>query len=240
MIDLKGNPFYLSDKDIAWVEGTLSTMDLTEKVGQLFCPIVMTDDEKVLNRILDGIKPCGIMFKACKGYLVQKTHRFLQDNSKIPLLIAANLEAGGNGTATDGTKYSNQMGVAATDDEDYAYKLGLIAGREGRAVGINWAFAPVCDIDYNSNNPITNTRTYGSDPERVLRMARSYMRGIHECGLAESVKHFPGDGVDGRDQHLLTSVNSLSTDEWDESYGRVYKGMIEDGEIGRASCRERV
>ncbi len=229
MIDLKGKPFYISDEDIAWVENTLSTMNLTEKVGQLFCPIGITDDEKVLKQILDDIKPCGIMFRADEGRLVQKTHRFLQDNSKIPLLIAANLEAGGNGTATDGTKYSNQMGVAAADDEDYAYKLGLIAGREGRAVGVNWAFAPVCDIDYNFHNPITNTRTYGSDPERVLRMARSYMRGIHECGLTVSVKHFPGDGVDGRDQHLLTSVNSLSTDEWDESYGKVYKGMIEDG-----------
>ncbi|MBU3146867.1 glycoside hydrolase family 3 protein [Clostridium sp. CF012] len=229
MLDLRNKPFYLNDEDIKWVNNTLAGMDLPAKIGQLFCPIGMTDDEGILQKILSGIKPGGLMFRAGKGCDVQKTHRFLQNNSEIPLLIAANLEAGGTGTAIDGTKYGNQMQVAATDDEEYAYKLGIIAGREGRAVGCNWAFAPVTDIDYNFHNPITNTRTYGSNPERVLRMARSYMKGIHESGLAVSVKHFPGDGVDDRDQHLLTSINSLEVAEWDEGYGKIYKGMIEDG-----------
>ena len=229
MLDLKIKPFYLNDNDIKWVNDTLANMDLPTKIGQLFCTIGMTDDEGILMQLLQGIKPGGIMFRAGKGSDVQKTHRFLQNNSEVPLLIAANLEAGGTGTAIDGTKYGNQMQVAATDNEQCAYNLGLIAGREGGAVGCNWAFAPVTDIDYNFHNPITNTRTYGSNPERVLRMARSYMKGIHESGLAVSVKHFPGDGVDERDQHLLTSINSLSVEEWDESYGKIYKGMIEDG-----------
>lgn len=42
----------------------------------------------------------------------------------------------------------------------YARELGRIAGVEGRVVGVNYAFAPIIDIDYNSLNPITNT---GSD-----------------------------------------------------------------------------
>lgn len=121
------------------------------------------------------------------------------------------------------------MQVAATDDEEMAYRLGVISGREGRAVGCNWSFAPVIDIDYNFQNPITNTRTYGSDPERVLRMAGAYMKGIQENGLAVSIKHWPGDGVDGRDQHLLTSINNLSIEEWDKTFGKVYQGMIDSG-----------
>lgn len=229
MMDLKGKPFCLDDGDIDWVSDTLAGVDLSEKVGQLFCPIGMTDDEGILKQLITGIKPGGIMFRPGEGKSIQRTHRFLQDNSRIPLLIAADLEAGGTGIAVDGTRYANQMQVAATDDEEYAHRLGLIAGREGRAVGVNWAFAPVTDIDFNFHNPITNTRTYGSNPERVLRMARSYMKGVHECGLAAAVKHFPGDGIDDRDQHLVTSINPLSVEEWDESFGMIYKGMIDDG-----------
>jgi beta-N-acetylhexosaminidase len=229
MIDLKGKPFYLTGEDIQWVEKTLAGMDLETKVGQLFCPIGLTSDENVLTEVVTKFKPAGMMFRPGAGADVQRTHRFLQSLSQIPMLFAANLETGGTGIASDGTLYGTQMQVAATDDVNSAYTLGLIAGREGRAVGCNWAFAPVIDIDYNFRNPITNTRTYGSDPKRVLRMGRGYMKGIHESGLAVSIKHFPGDGVDERDQHLLTTINSLSPEEWDKSYGMIYKALIDEG-----------
>ena len=229
MTNLKAKPFNLKDEDIKWVKETLKNMDLKEKVGQLFFPVGLTDDRDYLKAIIENIKPSGIMYRPEEGSKIQAMHRFLQENSKIPLLIAANLESGGNGIAADGTFYGKQMQVAATDDKDMAYKLGLVSGREGRAVGCNWAFAPVIDIDMNFRNPITNVRTYGSDPKRVLKMAKAYMKGIHENGLAVSIKHFPGDGVDERDQHLVTSINSLSTEDWDNSYGMIYKGMIDEG-----------
>lgn len=228
-VDLKSKPFYLSDEDIKWVQETLAGMDLETKVGQLFCPIAPTEDVEVVSKTLKAIKPGGLMYRAFPGATVQKNHRYLQEKSDIPLLLAANLERGGIGIASDGTNFGTQMQVAATDDEEMAYKLGVISGREGRAVGCNWTFSPVIDIDYNYQNPITNTRTYGSDPDRVLGMAQAYMRGVHENGLAVSIKHWPGDGVDGRDQHLLTSVNTLSVKEWDRSFGKLYKGMIDAG-----------
>lgn len=229
MIDLKSKPFYLKDEDIKWVEETLSFMDLREKVGQLFCPVGTTDNEEQLKTFLSKVKPGGMMYRPGKGEDIRRTHKILQDNSKIPLLISANLEAGGNGIAVDGTYFGKQMQVAATDDEEMAYKLGLVAGREGRTVGCNWAFAPIVDIDMNFRNPITNVRTYGSDPNRVARMAKEFMEGMNESGVAVSIKHFPGDGVDERDQHLLSSVNSLSVEEWDSTYGMVYKELIEAG-----------
>jgi beta-N-acetylhexosaminidase len=228
-IKLKTKPFYLSDDDIKWVQETLAGMDLNTKIGQLFCPIAPTDDLDAINKMIDLIKPGGLMYRPFPGEIVQKNHRYLQDKSEVPLLLSANLEKGGVGIALDGTNFGTQMQVAAVDDEDMAYKLGLVSGREGRAVGCNWTFSPVIDIDYNYHNPITNTRTYGSDPDRVLRMAKAYMKGIHESGLAVSIKHWPGDGVDGRDQHLLISVNTQSVDEWDRSFGKVYKGMIDAG-----------
>lgn len=228
-MDLKAKPFYLSDEEIRWVQDTLRSMTLEEKVGQLFCPVGTTSNEAELGAMLAKIKPAGMMFRPGPAADIQKTHRFLQDHSKVPLLLAANLEAGGVGVASDGTLFGSQMQVAATDNEDFAYKLGLVSSSEGAAVGVNWAFAPVCDIDNNFRNPITNVRTYGSDPERVLRMTKAYLRGCHENGTAVSIKHFPGDGVDERDQHLLASVNSLSVEEWNNTYGVIYRGLIEAG-----------
>lgn len=228
-MDLKAKPFYLQDEDIQWVKNTLDSMDLDAKVGQLFCPLGMNDDQTELQDMLENYQPGGIMYRPGEGVGVQSTHRYLQDNSRIPLLVSANLEAGGNGIASEGTYFGKQMQVAATDNEEMGYRLGQIAGREGKAVGCNWAFAPVVDIDMNFRNPITNIRTYGSDPERVLRMGKAYVKGVQENGVAASIKHFPGDGVDDRDQHLHISINSLSVEDWDQTYGMVYKGLIDEG-----------
>lgn len=229
MIDLKAKPFHLDDEGIEWVEQTLASLDLASKVGQLFCPIGFTDDKEQLALLTKGIKIGGIMYRPGPGETVQETHRYLQDSSDIPLLIAANLEAGGNGSAADGTFFGKQLQVAATDNTEMAHKLGTIAAREGGAVGCNWAFAPILDIDYNFRNPITNVRTFGSDPLRVARMSKAYTEAIQEHGMAVSIKHFPGDGVDERDQHLLTAINSLSIEEWDATFGKVYEGCIEAG-----------
>lgn len=81
----------------------------------------------------------------------------------------------------------------------------------------------------NWRNPITNLRTYGSDPERVLQMARAYKKGFDLSGGAVSIKHFPGDGVDERDQHLHVTYNTLSVEEWMVTYGKIYRTLIEDG-----------
>jgi beta-N-acetylhexosaminidase len=228
-IDLRGKPFYLQEEGIQWVERTLASMDLDAKIGQLFCPLGINKEQDVLKAMVEDIQPGGIMFRADEGRLNQEAHRYLQENSRIPMLLAANLEAGGNGTAKDGTFYGRPMQIAAADNEEMAYRLGVICGREGAAVGCNWAFAPVIDIDMNYRNPITNTRTYGSDTGRVLAMSRQFMKGIHENGLAVSIKHFPGDGVDERDQHLHIAINSLSVEEWEETFGAVYRGMIDAG-----------
>jgi len=153
----------------------------------------------------------------------------MQSATKLPLLIAANLEKGGNGLIAEGTSLGSQMQVAATDDVDMARKLGELCGKEGSAVGGNWAFAPIIDIDYNFRNPITNTRTLGSNPERVKNMGKAYVQAVQAQGVAASIKHFPGDGCDERDQHLVTSINDLSCENWDATYGEAYKASIDAG-----------
>lgn len=229
MIDMKAKPFYLDDEAIAWVNNTKESMTLEEKLGQLFVPVGYSGDPEVLDNTMLRLHVGGIMYRCGDAEEMQATHRYLQENSKIPLLIGANLEDGGIGIAVNGTAFGKQMQAAATDDPENGYRLGKISCSEGAAVGCNWAFAPVVDIDRNWRNPITNVRTYGNDPERVLAFGRQYMKAAKEENVLVAIKHFPGDGCDEVDQHILTSVNDLSVGEWDASYGKIYKTLIDEG-----------
>lgn len=228
-INLKSNPFYLSDEDVKWVEDTKAGMSLNEKVGQLFVPLGLASDEGFLHHLIDDCHIGGIMYRMGSKDEIRETHEKMQRMSKIPMLIAANTEAGGDGLCIEGTSFGKPMSVAATDDPENAYRMGYVACKEGAAVGLNWSFAPIIDIDREFHNPITNVRTFGSEPKRVKEMGGAYLRGAKENNVAVSIKHFPGDGVDERDQHIVTSVNSLSVDEWDDTYGYVYKSLIDEG-----------
>ena len=229
MIDLKARPFCLSDKEIDLVCSLLDSMTVQEKVGQLFCPISYSSDEEYLKHELLEWNVGGVLYKTSPSAEVRSALHFMQTHSKIPLLCAANLEFGSTGFLEDGTLFGQQMAVGATGKEEHAYRLGYVSCNEAVSVGCNIAFAPVSDIDLNWRNPIVNVRSYGKDPEKVLAMCKAYMKGASENGVAVSVKHFPGDGVDEVDQHLLVSVNTLGCAEWEKTYGVIYRGMIENG-----------
>lgn len=227
-MDLKRKPFYLDDTAIEWVNNTLNGLTEDEKIGQLFFPIGFSTEKEYLNH-LRSLGIGGLFFRPGVAEEVQQTYEYMQRTSKVPLLTAANLEDGGNGSSIEGTAFGNQMAVAATNQTSDAYTLGKIASSEGEAVGVNFGFSPVVDLDLNFRNPITNVRTYGSDVERVIKNAKEYIQAFHDNGIMTSIKHFPGDGVDERDQHLLTSINSLSVDNWKKTFGKVYQELIDFG-----------
>ncbi len=229
MIDLRANPFFLDDEGIRWVNETLASMTVEEKAGQVFCPLGLHGNEEVLRGMICGLGVGGIMYRPGPKAEIQETHRRIQEMAKIPLLVAANTEAGGSGLSFEGTGFGAPMAVAATGDPENAYRMAYTACYEGAMMGLNWSFAPIVDIDMDFHNPITNTRTFGSDPERVIACASRYLDAADECGVAVSIKHFPGDGVDERDQHIVTSVNSLDCETYMETYGRVYRTLIDKG-----------
>lgn len=231
MIDLKAKPFHLTEEDIQWVEKTKASLSLKEKLRQLFFPIGYSANEEYLKYEILGRAPGGMMFRTGKKEEIFRAYSYLQEHAKVPMFLSANLEAGGDGIAEEGTAFGKQMQVAATGDPEQAYRLGQVCCREAKALGGNYAFAPVVDLDLNYHNPITNVRTYGADKDMVKACALEYLRAARECEMAVSIKHFPGDGVDEVDQHILTSVNSLSCKEWDESFGDIYKTLIEAGAL---------
>lgn len=230
MVDVKNAPFLLSDAQAAWVESTRAGLSAEEKAGQLFCVMGGDYAPGKLKEMAAAGKIGGVLFRPVKpGREIQADFVPLDAAARVPLLKAANLEEGGAGGMSDGTLFGWPMLTAATDDLQMAEKFGRVCGAEGASIGINWTFSPVCDLDLNYLNPITNVRTFGSDPKRVRAMTERYVRAVQDCGVAACAKHFPGDGVDYRDQHLHPTCNSLSAQDWYGSYGAVYENLIRNG-----------
>ncbi len=153
----------------------------------------------------------------------------IKEHSKSPCLITADIERGPIYYEELYRYSTSMMSLGAVNDEGLAFEVGKYTARLSGALGINVALAPVVDINVNPLNPVVNSRAASDDADRVIRIAGAYGRGMRSEGnLATAVKHFPGDGVDDRNQHFCTSVNSLSKEEWMSTYGRVYKKMIEE------------
>ena len=230
-IDLTGKPFYLDQEAVSWVEETLAKMDTRQKAGQLFCVLFKECKESEFDYVSGILEPGACMYRVVSVSSAVDASNRLRRSSRIPMLIAANLEKGGNGIVSEGTLLGSPMEVAATGETAMAEKLARVCAAEARAVGANWAFAPIIDIDSNFRNPITNTRTFGSDPKTVKEMGEAYTRTVQEMGIAACIKHFPGDGQDERDQHLVTSINDMDAQTWMETYGEAYRAGIEAGAL---------
>ncbi len=231
-VDLRAKPFYLDDKGVEWVEKTFASLSDREKVGQLFCEILWDRPGSSPEALFDFIEPGAVMYRPFPGHKMWEFSNRVQKAAKVPLLVACNLERGGkggNGGLIDGTYVASPMGAAATGDPFYSRELARVACEEGGACGVNWTFEPIIDIDMNPENPITNVRTFGSDKERILANAKAYIDACKENDFVTSIKHFPGDGVDYRDQHLMSSINSLSAEDWMDTYGYLYKSLIDYG-----------
>ena len=244
-VNMRAKPYYLDDEAVQWVEDTIASMSLEEKIGQLFFNMGSSRTEEYLKMTVDKYHIGGIRYNPGTAAEVHEQNRILQENSKIPLIIACNTENGGNGACSNGTMIGAQTKIGATGDSKYAKALGKMANEEAAAIGCNMAFAPVCDVHYNWenteiyynwHNPVVGLRTYGNDPQRVMEMTQAYMEGAHEVpGFCCAAKHFPGDGLDDRDQHVANSVNTFSCEEWDATFGKIYANLIDNGPVAVCS-----
>ena len=227
---LKQRPYYLSDEDIQWVRQTMDALSDDEKIGQLFCGEIRAGDEAMFHAVT---KQYGLGAVMCLPDTMERLHHLigdLQQNSAIPLLIAGNLEEGAD-VFREGNNIANNLEIAAAGDARYAEEMGRITALEGGAMGIRWAFAPVSDIGMNWRNPVIATRVFGSQPDFVAEASSRFTKAMQENGMAAAVKHFPGDGVDERDQHFSPTVNTLTAEEWRRTFGIVYRRNIEAGAL---------
>ena len=219
----------LTTEQQRWVDMTLDAMTLPQCVGQLLCafhPSFSTDD---WLELLEKVPVGAVTVRTDSSANLRKHLQALQAESTVPILVSADLEHGAV-ALSDGTEFPWMMGAGAANDVELMTVMGQATAAEARYAGLHWTFSPVIDLNYNYNNPITNIRSLSDQPERVIRLARAYVQGLQAEGrLAATAKHFPGDGIDDRDQHLSTTVNSLPFEQWQATYGRVWRAIIEAG-----------
>ena len=151
------------------------------------------------------------------------------DNAGIPILITSDFENGCGSMLKGLTPLPYLMGVGAANREEIAYNYGKATALEARSVGANWSFSPVSDLNINKRNPLVNVRGISDNPDLAIRLLKQVIRGMQENGLAACAKHFPGDGLDYRDQHIVTTNNSLSFTDWKKLSGKVFQELIDDG-----------
>jgi len=205
-----------------WVDCTLASLSLEEALAHLICPedrkYSLSDWEALFRKV-----PLSCIF----GSVLPVDA--LQELSKQPLLIAGDLEHGAGASIASCVDFPWSFAIGAADSIPLTQKMGIATAQEARAAGINWTFSPCVDLCLNHNNPVVNIRSMGDDPERVARLASVWVQSMQKHGLAACAKHFPGDGADDRDQHLCTSVNSLDQIAWWNSYGKIWRSVIDAG-----------
>ncbi|TAU70650.1 glycoside hydrolase family 3 protein [Rhizobium ruizarguesonis] len=226
--ELRKAPFNLDEAAISWIRDVYASLDLDDKIGQLFTLIMIGTDEEDFKRIA-SLRPGGVTrFFTADLEFERRVISDLVAKSKVPPIISADLE-GSRHSFAFGTPVLGQLGLAAVDDVQATEKSSEILAREGRAMGVRWSFTPVIDINTAFRSPIVGTRSYGSDVNKIERHAVAHVHGLQRNGVAATAKHWPGEGYDDRDQHLVTTTNPLSMDEWKETFGRLYGTLIAEG-----------
>jgi len=143
--------------------------------------------------------------------LAVRSHQ-LQSWAKFPLLLAADIEEGVGQRFAGATWFGPPMAIAQVAQHDseaadrYAEQMGAVTAIEARAIGLNWIFAPVVDVNNNPDNPVINVRAFGETPEIVGKLAAAFIRGAGQHPVLTTAKHFPGHGDTAVDSHLELPV----------------------------------
>ncbi len=208
----------LASEAEAWVQSTLASLTLEEKIGQLVLAACyggfLPEDSPAFRNLATLVERRhigGLMIATRPGALgIERSHVFptaalvnsLQQRARIPLLVAGDFERGTAMRLEEGTSFPHAMAVAATGRPEDAYTMGRITALEGRACGVPWIYAPVVDVNSNPANPIINIRSFGETPEQIAPFAAAFIRGVQENGGLATAKHFPGHGDTDLDSHL--------------------------------------
>lgn len=225
---LRKAPFHLDQTAIDWVTATKAQMTLAEKIGQLFVFHSMGQDPDELAKLAQ-LKPAGITrnFSTDLAYEARFIDT-LQGSATVPLFISADLE-GSRMSLPVGTQVPNPLALAAVNDIQASRTIARIMAQEARGIGINWSFTPVIDINHAFRSAIVATRGFGSSVETIEAQAMAQIDEFQSQGVAATVKHWPGEGYDDRDQHLVTTINPLTMAQWEATFGRLYRAAIAQG-----------
>jgi beta-N-acetylhexosaminidase len=221
-------PVHLDRKGEKWAASTLRKMTLEEKIGQMIMVWVhvqfLNVESPEFLQMSDEMRTYHVggfgVTIAAEGGLLTRSQPLeaalltneLQKRSKHPLLFAADFERGLSMRLSGATDFPAAMAFGAAGDKELVRAFGRISAQESRAIGIQWNWFPIADINSNPANPIINTRSFGADPEQVGEMVAAYIDGARSAGLLTTAKHFPGHGDTDTDSHLGLARTTASVD----------------------------
>ena len=237
----------LTERQRHWVDSTLASLSLRERVGQMVMVWVLGDYTNLRDSSYaevvrwverDGIG--GVSMSLGTPIEVAAKLNDLQRRARVPLLVSADLEPGLGRLegglfahymldAGGATVFPPAMAIAATGRDSDAYDVGRAIAEEGRAVGIHVNFAPVVDVNNNPSNPVINTRSFGEDPRRVARLSANFVRGTLAGGQLATAKHFPGHGDTDVDSHVGLPIVGASMARLDSVELVPFKAAIAAG-----------
>lgn len=160
---------------------------------------------------------------------VRQLTKELRQRSTVPLLIAADLERGAGQQFAGATGLPPLAAIASLNDPDAVRRAARLTAREARTLGVNWDFAPVCDVDLAADNPVLGTRTFGGDAHRVASLAAVWIKACQAEGVLACAKHYPGHGRTHGDSHLELPVVDASKAELLEVDLAPFRAAIEAG-----------
>jgi beta-N-acetylhexosaminidase len=189
----------------------IAGMSLERKVGQLMS--VAFHGTKITSALEAMIRDRGvggvilysenITDAASLAKLVKDLDQIARDAKSLPLFFEIDQEGGpviriGKGA----TILPGQMALAATADPERSVRTAAaISAAELRALGVNWNFAPVADVNDEPTNPIIGNRSFSSDPARVSSLVTAAVQTYAAAGFFSCAKHFPGHGSTTTDSH---------------------------------------
>jgi beta-glucosidase len=153
----------------------------------------------------------------------------LRDTAGHPLLLGSDFERGPGQQVRGLTELPPPAALGYLNDLDATYACGQITGTEARAVGLNWIFAPVCDLDIEPKNPIVQTRSFGADPSVVGSHAAAWIKGCQEHGVTACAKHYPGHGRTTTDSHEGLPIVEALGDELQRIDVAPFKAAVDTG-----------
>ncbi|HUR93632.1 MAG TPA: glycoside hydrolase family 3 N-terminal domain-containing protein [Gemmatimonadales bacterium] len=190
----------------------MTTSSLAHDPGRLILPALRagTDDGfgHEAARIADALD-LGVGGFIVFGGTVESVRRLTADLTRRAgraMLIASDLERGAGQQVAGLTQFPPPLALASLGDAAVVRWAGAVTAQEARAVGINWVFAPVGDLDVLPDNPIVQTRAFGDDPNRVASLVRTWIEGCQDAGALACAKHFPGHGRTTVDSHIALPV----------------------------------
>jgi beta-glucosidase-like glycosyl hydrolase/CubicO group peptidase (beta-lactamase class C family) len=222
-----------SPEEMRWVDSVMLTLNSRDRLAQLFMMSAYSNlDEKHENSIKKGIVDYHIggliFFQGTPEKQAELTNMY-QSISKIPLIISMDAEWGVGMRLKDVISFPRQMALGSIRDNSLIYELGAEIARQCKLLGVNINFAPVVDVNNNSDNPVINFRSFGENPAEVSAKGIALMEGMQDNGVIACAKHFPGHGDTDTDSHKLLPVLDHSKERLDSIEFKPFKKLIDGG-----------